>query len=56
MKTSIRTIGVALLVISVFVGMASAAGSSYGSAEEIVVPDGDITIFGPYSSAPEEWW
>jgi len=56
MKTSIRTIGVALLVLSVFVGMASAAGSSYDNAEEIDVLDEDTTIFGPYSSAPEEWW
>lgn len=57
MKTSIRTIGVALLVLSAFVGMGSAdGGSSCSNAEGINVPDGTMWIYGPHEFSGDDWW
>ncbi len=58
MKIS-KIIGVsamAMLLATLMVSAASAAGPTYDTAEFITVPDGDIKVFGPYSSAQEEWW
>ena len=61
MKTSIRAIGVALLVLSAFVGFAAAdvseppdAGSTWSTARQFDAPVGYTNVDGTLTSSPAD--